>query len=90
MSQLTLEDLTHRVNLDLTGVLMDLGFTYVGRCHCSNCYMDKYKNKNVIIRLCRQRLDFDVWDGGTLKVKDKFTTLPKYLYEIYQKTTEPI
>lgn len=79
------EDLTHRINSDLTGVLIDLGFTFIGRCNCNHCLTDKYKNGDMLLKLCRMRSTFEYWNKGDLIQRDKFNLLPKTLNEINQK-----
>ena len=47
-----------KIKIDLTGYLIEQGFEYVGRCNCSGCYQDKYKKDNILLKICRGRLDF--------------------------------
>ncbi len=61
MLQATYDQLTERVNNDLTGFFTLAGFAYIGRCNCDNCLQDKYSDKKYLLKVCRQRREFSLY-----------------------------
>jgi hypothetical protein len=51
---------------DRTGLLMDMGFSYVGNCMCDNCNQKKYKNKEYLIKICDSRGKFNLYRNDQL------------------------
>lgn len=80
------ENTITKINLDLTGFLIDNGFEFVGRCNCNNCYQEKYANKKLLLKICRSRQTFSlIKNNHTFISGEKFIrlieALNKYLYE---------
>lgn len=79
------ENIITKINLDLTGFLIENGFVYTGRCNCNNCYQEKYANKKVVLKICRSRHTFSLMKNNhTFISNDKLVNLiqglNKYLY----------
>jgi len=79
------ENTITKINLDLTGFLIENNFAYVGRCNCNNCYQEKYANKKILLKICRSRQTFSLIKNNhtyvsSEKLNKLIEALNKYLY----------
>lgn len=67
---------------DRTGLLMTLGFSYVGNCMCDRCNQKKYKNEAYLLKICDTRKSFTLYRNDQLLentlLTEFITTLQKY------------
>lgn len=74
---------------DRTGLLMDIGFAYIGNCMCDGCKQKKYKNDKYLLKICDTRNRFTLYRNDQLientALTEFITTLEKYEFiEVYQ------
>jgi hypothetical protein len=82
MLQKSYEDIVNQYLNDRTGLLIEMGFQYIGNCMCNGCNQKKYKNGSYLFKICDSRGKFTLYRNDQLientALTEFITTLQKY------------